>query len=155
MEDIELHQLHIAQIAQELVDANPQVLVTSFSTAPEKLDTGEIPALYSLTSSATRTNQFGEREEYLTRVYRVQVAVVPTGQATPTEREKLCRDLLEKVRKQFNRFPRLNDCNGVFTAKVIGDSGVVILPEFGMKFVGFEIRLQVTYVDVIDFAENE
>jgi len=45
--------------------------------------------------------------------------------------------------------------NGVQLAKVLGDSGVVILPEFGYAFVGFEIRLQVEYDDLIEFADNE
>ena len=151
-QDIALHHQYIAEIFSELVEEG--LLVSAYSTAPEKLDTAEIPAQYTLTGSANETNEFGEREEYVVRVYRVQVSVIPTGQANPTEREQLGRELLERCRKQLKRFTQLNDCPRVYEHRVLGDSGIVILPEFGMKYVGFEIRLEVTYSELIDFADN-
>lgn len=156
MENIELHQKHFAEIFDMLLDDNDvKLLKTTFSTAPEKLDTAEIPAQYTLTGSGNETNQFGESEEFITRIYRVQVAVLPTGQATPTARETLCRELLEKCRKHLKRYPLLNQCERVYRMRVLSDSGVVILPEFGQKYVGFEIRAEVQYADVINFAEQE
>ena len=150
MEDIELHQKHIAQIFSLLTDVKK-----TFDTAPEKLDTAELPAQFTFTGTADSTDEFGESEDYVARIYRIQFAVIPTGQATPTRREQLCRDLLEKARKHLKKYPSLKQCDRVFKAEVIGDSGVVVLPEFGMAFVGFEIRLRVTYADVITIENQE
>lgn len=156
MNDIELHQAAIAEICAEVVDGESLIgLTTTFSTAPEKLDSEELPAQYSLTSAGNESNEYGESEEYLKRVYRVQVAVLPIGQATPTLRETLCRDLIERTRRQLKRYPFLKNTAGVARARVLGDSGVVVLPEFGMAFVGFEIRIEVTYAEIVNFAEQE
>lgn len=156
MNDIELHQTAIAAIcAEKKLGVSLTGITSTFATAPEKLDTEELPAQYSLTSGGTESNEYGENEEYVKRVYRVQIAVLPIGQATPTARETLCRDLLEKTRMQLKRYPFLNDTERVARARVLGDSGVVILPEFGMAFVGFEIRVEVTYAELINFAEQE
>jgi len=97
MSDIALHHQAIAEICNALKVTNG--LMKTFATAPEKLDTAELPAQYTLTGSGTDSNVFGETEEYVKRVYRVQVAVIPIGQATPTIRETKCRELLELVRK--------------------------------------------------------
>lgn len=160
MSDIANHHRAIAEIGTEIIGANK--LTTAFATAPEKLDTAELPALYTLTGAATNDEStFGENEERITRMYRVQVAVIPTGQATPTIRETTCRELLELVSKQLSKHPFLKNTAsstsnlGVEEAQVVGDSGIVILPEFGMNFVGFEIRLKVTYVQEREFADQE
>lgn len=150
MSDIALHQQAIAGIFEGFTG-----LKKAFEIAPSKLDTAELPALYTLTGSGNDSNQYGESEEYTSRTYRIQIAVIPIGQATPEIRETLCRDLMENVRRELKRYPSLDGTEGVERARVIGDSGIVILPEFGMKFVGFEIRLQVTYSELIEFAENE
>lgn len=149
-QDIALHHTKIAGICSSV-----QGMKKTFSTAPVKLDTEELPAQYTLTGSANELTVFGENEEYVRRTYRVQVAVLPTGQANAEAREKACRELLEKTRKQLNRYPMLNNCDRVLKSKVVSDSGVVVLPEFGQAFVGFEVRLQVDYFEEIDFAEQE
>jgi len=100
-----LHHAGIAKIGQDLVTAGK--LTKSFSTAPEKLDTAELPALYTLTGSAVDNEDYGEREENTVRTYRIQVPVIPTGQATPTIRETQCRTLLEVVRKELKKHPQL------------------------------------------------
>lgn len=150
-DDITKHQEAIALICREVTE-----IKKAFSTAPEKLDTAELPAAYSLTSSATDSETtYGEKESDVKRVYRIQVAVLPIGQATPTLRETKCRSLLDKVRKQFKKHPLLKNVEFVQNATVLGDSGVVILPEFGMMFVGFEIRLQVEYTEIVDIDPLE
>lgn len=160
MSDIANHHAAIAEIGNEIV--GPNQLTKTFATAPEKLDSVELPALYTLTGSATNDEQMlGEKEERITRMYRVQVAVVPIGLATPTLRETKCRELLELVSKQLSKHPFLKNTAdstsnlGVEEARVVGDSGIVILPEFGQKYVGFEIRLSVIYIQERAFADGE
>src|SRR5688572_23188807 len=117
-QDIALHHQYIAGIFDELKSEG--ILKSTYSTAPEKLDTAEIPAQYTLTGSANETDEFGENEEYIVRIYRVQVAVIPTGQANPTAREQLGRELLERCRKQLKRFTQLNGCPRVNEHRVLG-----------------------------------
>ncbi len=127
-----------------------------FDLAPENLDTAQLPAAYSLLGSATYDEaEDGEKWDTVTRVYRVQVPVLPTGQATPNLRESLCQPLLESVVNKLSGYPTLGNTAWVEKSKIISDSGIVVLPEFGAKFVGFEIRLQVKYNILRTFAAGE
>jgi hypothetical protein len=155
MNFIILHREKIQEIGRTIEDFADENV---FALAPAKLDTAELPALYSLTGSAQYNESArGETWEEVTRLYRIQVPVVPTGQATPELRESLCQPLIEKVVYTFNEYPTLNNCanvraNGV---SVLSDSGIVVLPEWGAKYVGFEVRLQVIYDVPRVFAPGE
>lgn len=141
----------IGEIGEELTE-----IKSSYGLAPKKLDTAELPALYPLTGSAEYSESLlGEHYLAETRTYRIQVAVLPIGQADANERESLCRPLLELVRNKFGSHPSLKNTERVQEANVVSDSGVVILPEWGASFVGFEVRLRVLSHILRMFAEGE
>lgn len=139
--EIELHRTAIKTIF-----TNFSGITKAFDVVPEKLDTAELPALWSFTGQAPHNETlFGQNILSYERIYRIQVAVLPTGQATPTLRELKVAPLIESVSEELEAYPMLKNTAGVQEAKVMSDSGIVILPEFGASFVGFEIRLQVKY----------
>lgn len=122
---------------------------------PGKLDTADLPAVYTLTGAATDDFQSGGSDsDRETRVYRVQVAVLPVGQGTPAERETRCAPILVAVKDALRARPHLGVAF-VERAVVLGDSGIVILPEFDGAFIGFEIRLQVTELLGRTYADLE
>lgn len=148
---ITLHRTAIAAIG-----ANITGITKAFIIPPAKLDTADLPALYVLTSSAN--NDFeadGDELVEKVRTYRIQVAGIPTGQADPETREGLLAPIIEAVVIAFSSYPNLNNTAGVQESLPKSDSGIVILPEYGMQFVGFEVRLQVTYVADRQFALSE
>lgn len=113
-------------------------IVSADDPPPEKLDSAEMPALYVFTGPATYdTSTYGFHRE--TRQYRVRVAVAPEGQATPPVIETRVRTLLPLVSAALIATPTLN--RAAWQATVVGDSGVILLPEYGA--VGFELRLEV------------
>ena len=137
-------------------------IITSFNIAPAVLDTAHLPALYPLTgASVDSESTYGETIDHSIRTFRVQVAVLPIGQANAEERETSCRPLLSEVRKVFKSHPALRSLispdgvPGIQRSRVISDSGIVVLPEWGAKYVGFEIRLQVEYTVERVFSSNE
>lgn len=150
---ITLHRQAIKGIGETV-----EGLVKVFDLAPEKLDSSELPALYPLTSQASYNESIkGEFFEEATRVYRVQVPVIPLGLANPQDRESMCQPLIEAVVRTFQGYPTLGNCpyvraNGV---SVLSDSGIVVLPEWGAKYVGFEVRLQVIYDYPREFSDGE
>ena len=155
IEYIPLHIAAIQTIGRTIVEFDDNNV---FALVPANLDTAQLPALYSLTGSATyNESTMGEWFEEVTRIYRIQVPVVPIGQANPETRESLCRPLIEKTAYTFNQYPTLGNCQGVRAngVRVLSDSGIVVLPEWGAKFVGFEIRLQVVYDVPREFAPGE
>lgn len=121
---------------------------------PPNPTTARLPLLYILNGSAqyndTIADQVGTR-----RVFRVQVAVLPTGQGDPNTREKTCRPVLEAVVQKYQTYYRLHDLDFVERLRVVSDSGIVVLPEYGYKFIGFEIQIEVTYFAVRPFADDE
>lgn len=152
-DQITLHRAAIKSIGQTITG-----LITVFDLAPEKLDSAELPALYPLTSQASYNQAVkGESMVEVVRVYRVQVPVIPIGLANPQTRESMCQPLIESVVNKYQGYPTLNNCafvraNGV---SVLSDSGIVVLPEWGAKYVGFEIRLQVIYYVPRTYAAGE
>jgi hypothetical protein len=109
---------------------------------PATLDTAKMPALFTWTGPATYRD-LGDDWIEETRLYRVQVAVVKVGEATPDVREKRCRPLLDAARETFFKYPQLSQTLRVQEARPLGDSGIVVLPEYGGSHIGFELRLQV------------
>jgi len=121
-----------------VIGATVTGIVQATDPPPEKIDSAEMPALYVFTGPATYdTSTYGFHRE--TRQYRVRVAVAPEGQATPPVIETRVRTLLPLVNATFIAAPTLN--RTVLQATVLGDSGVILLPEYGA--VGFELRLEV------------
>lgn len=125
--------------------------VTSGSTAytlrasdppPDKLDTAQLPAAWVFTGPAV-DEWSGHTLGQVTRQYAVQVAVLPVGQSTPGQREQRTRPFVEAVRARLAANPQLG--GGVpwlLRASITGDSGLVLLPEFGGNYIGFELRLE-------------
>jgi hypothetical protein len=120
---------------------------TAFALAPTNIDSSQLPALYSFTSSSTiDTETLGDGVPLVRRTMRVQVAVIPIAEGDPTQREAKCRPLIDEAIDQFLAYPQLGGVAGVQLAEPVSDSGIVVLPEWGSKFIGFEIRLEVNYV---------
>ena len=148
---IALHKTAIATIAGTVTG-----ITKAFEYSPAKIDTAELPALYILTGDANNDFEIiGDDMVQTTRTYRLQVACVPTGQASAETREALIPPIIEATVNKFAGAPFLNGTIGVKNSLPKSDSGIVVLPEFGMMFVGFEVRLQVTYVVERQYLEFE
>lgn len=109
--------------------------------APAKLDTAQLPAAWVLTGQSLDT--WDADYGYEARQYQVQVAVLPTGQSTVEERERRCRPWIAKVRDTLAGVPTLNGTLAVRKQIVLGDTGIIPLPEYGGVFIGFVLRVQV------------
>lgn len=143
--------------AQSVAVGSETYTVRAFDPPPAKLDTADLPACYAFTGAGTDDWQSGGSDaDRETRLYRVQCAVLPEGQATPELREGRCRPLIVWLRDRLASYPLLaTDAAGVAGIErtlVLGDSGIVILPEWDGKFIGFEVRLQVAEVIARTYA---
>jgi hypothetical protein len=125
--------------------------VTSGSTAyalrasdppPAKLDTAQLPAAWTFTGAA-QDDWSAHAVGQVTRQYAVQVAVLPVGQSTPEQREQRTRPFIEAVRARLAAHPRLGgNVPWLERVRVTGDSGIILLPEYGGIYIGFELRLE-------------
>jgi hypothetical protein len=79
-----------------------------------------------------------------TRVYRIVVVVMPIGQGETAEAEDKSRDLIHAVKEHYRARHSLEDLAGVQNTRVLGDSGVIVLPEYSGKYFGFEVLLEVS-----------
>jgi hypothetical protein len=113
---------------------------------PPKLDTANLPALWAFTGPAVNDDEvLGEGMILTSRSIRVQVAVIPLGRGDPATRESLCRPLLEAVREKYYTTSSLRSLAWIQDVRVMGDSGIVVLPEYGSQYIGFEVRLEVLH----------
>lgn len=114
---------------------------------PPNWDTAALPGHYILTGGADDESMGGDGEvTQETRVLRIQIPVVPVGQATAHERETRSRAMLDTIKQRYRVVCRTARIAGVRSMRVMGDSGVVVLPEYDSQFVGFEIRLEVKII---------
>lgn len=148
----------IEQICSTLADIGREAagICTVFDPPPPNLESGALPALYVFTGSATHNDAaLGPNLVQVTRTLRVQVAVIPTGAGDPKTRESACRPLLDAVMAAYWKHPHLNQTARVRSARVVSDSGVVLLPEWGMRFIGFEVRVEVVTIEPRAIAKGE
>lgn len=124
-----------------------------FNPPPANLQSADLPALFTWTGSASHGDGLGEHFVETTRRFYVQVAVISTGQGDPNTREALARPLMEATLAQFRKYTRFSSIDWVERVKVVSDSGIIILPEYGGKYIGFEIALDVTYIAPANLQE--
>src|SRR5690349_14294782 len=105
------------------VSANESYSFHGADPLPPKIDTAEMPLVYTLTGPATDANDAGEDFDRETRTYFIQCAVLKTGQGTPDERETRCRPLLIALKDALKSYPHLGAAY-VERATVAGDSGI-------------------------------
>lgn len=114
---------------------------------------GNLPLLYVLSGPALHDD--AEQIVEITRTFRVQVAVIPTGLGDPNAREKACRPLLDAVTEKYRSYYRLASVDFVERVRVVRDSGIVVLPEYGYKYIGFEVQVEVIYFAPRSFTTGE
>lgn len=147
---------------KRIAEAIPPVTVSASETysfhganpLPPKIDTAEMPLVYTLTGPAVDSNVAGEEFNYETRLYYVQCAVLKVGQGTPNERETRCRPLLIALKDALSANPHLGAAY-VELSDVKGDSGIVILSEYDGLNIGFQITLAVIERTPRPFAAYE
>ena len=138
------------------IGAGVSGITTAYDPPPVELPSDMLPALYAFTGQASyNKSALGPKMLEVTREIRVQVAVIPTGQGDPNTREKDCRPLIDATVAAYQQHPELKKLARVREANVLSDSGVVLLPEWGMKYIGFEIRLQVVTTEPRSIAQGE
>jgi len=126
---------------------------TVFDPLPASVESAHLPALWVFTGPSQQVEELSGHLPITRRIFRVQIAVLPNGQSTPQEREIRCRPLIDAVWAQFRSYPFLGGVDFVHSSRPLSDSGIVILPEFGGKFVGFELRLEVEYIEPVTYKE--
>jgi len=127
---------------------------SAYDPAPNDLNSASLPALWTFTGPASEEESEFEDYVRIDRTMRVQVAVIPTAQGAPATREKKCRPILDAVSAKLRSSPHLG-VNWVENTRVVADSGIVILPEYGGKYIGFEIQYLVTYYQKVSYGANE
>jgi len=143
----------IAQAIKTIGDTISEIQV-AYDPAPNELITADLPSLWVFTGNSSEALSDSADYSMLVRTMRIQVAVIPTAQGLPRERETRCRPVLDAVATAFRQHPHLGT-DWVQSAEIIGDSGIVILPEYSGKFIGFEIQLEVLYYVQRTYALNE
>jgi hypothetical protein len=143
----------LALVGHEITGINSNGV---YDPPPVNLQTANLPALFVWTGTATHDeDNLGESLVETTRRFYAQVAVIPTGQGDPNTRETLIRPLIEAALAAYRKHPKLYGLEWVARVKVGSDSGVIILPEYGGKFIGFEISLDVVYITPRTYASSE
>lgn len=130
--------------------------VKAFDPPPAELITANLPTQYAMLGPAVYDEEkYGDDDVEEQRDFRVCIAVIPEGLGTPDERETRCRPILLAVRSAFQSRPSLNGATGVQRSRVMGDSGIVVLPDYDSLFIGFQLNLRVWLVNERTYATGE
>ena len=122
---------------------------------PPAINSDTLPLLYVRTGPADYERREGEERYIERRTYQVRVAVLAAAHASPSDRETKCRTVLDDVKHTFMKYPQLGLTTGVIRADVVGDSGIITLPDYSGLWDGFEVRLSVSEVRVRTYATGE
>lgn len=122
---------------------------------PGTLDTATLPALYVLIGESIDDSATLGAERILERrEWRIQVAVAPYGEGNIAQIEEAAETLIPNTKAVYHNNPGLDGVNGVQNSRVIGDTGTGMLQEYGGKYVGFEVRLEVEQYVVRQITEG-
>jgi hypothetical protein len=137
-------------------EAIPGVLV-AYAQGPLSLVGANMPCFVNLTRPATVDWEQGSDLGIETRLYAMQLYVMPFGQGVPGEAERKCETFFPLVRITFAARPGLEDLPGIQEAIFLGDSGVIIMsyPLQGERYFGVEYRLQVREVVERSYADYD
>jgi len=130
----------------------------AFAQGPNVINAGDMPLFINLTRAATIDWQQGSDLGFESRLYLMQLYVLPFGQGVPGEGERLCEPFFPLVRDTFAARPSLEQLLGVQETTFMGDGGVTALRyPLGSDslFWGIEFRLQVREVVNRDYADYE
>lgn len=127
-------------------------ITSSVDSPPPAILSAKLPILYVLTGEATDSVAEGTLL-YEVRIFIVRVAVVSVGLASPDGRETRSRPILAAVKNEFRGRPNLGGTRGILDSKVVGDSGIRVNPDYDESFIGFDVFLNVTSVEEVEYKE--
>lgn len=120
-------------------------LTKAVDPPPPVINSAWLPLAYVLTGEGTYDLVTGGSDRIVEpRIYRVRVAVLGIANDTPSERETKGRPVLQGCKNVLSRYPSLLLTQWVQKMELVRDSGIVILPDWGNKWIGFEIQIAVT-----------
>lgn len=134
----------ISQGLINIVKAVPGI-TAGFFPAPPNIETAQLPAAFVFTGS--NTYDAASDISNMVRIFRLQVACIPISQGDPFTRETKIPPLIQTCAHAINAKRETHNIDWVETIRVVTDSGIVILPEYGMKFIGFELQVEVKYIE--------
>ncbi|MCB0207711.1 MAG: hypothetical protein KDJ52_00185 [Anaerolineae bacterium] len=153
--------MSVATVKARLVTIQQNItgVLTAYAQGPNSLSAANMPLFVNLTRKAeVDWKVFGSDMGLETRLYAMQLYVMPFGQGVPGEAEEACELFFPLVRDTFAARPSLEQLLGVQEATFLGDSGVIGLKyplEGGSLYWGIEFRLQVKEVVERTYANSE
>jgi hypothetical protein len=123
---------------------------------PPQIASADVPFVY-VRAGPARHELVREGEDYrrVEREYYVRCATTAKATGTPSQRETIGRAVLADLIATLVKYPKLNATVGVVRADVERDTGIVELPDFDNKWVGFEIRMRVVEQLARTYAAGE
>lgn len=128
--------------------------VNAYDPPPPNLDSVRWPAAYVFVGNADYSYEFGAQEMLETREYEIHVAVAAESTSNLSIREKHIRPLITATRDQLLKYPNLSTA-GVYQQVPQGDSGAILLQEYGGLYVGFTLTINVSELISRTYAAGE
>jgi hypothetical protein len=136
----------VASAVVSIFDANlvEAGLTKAVDPPPPAIQSAWLPLAYVLTGEGIYDFVTGGSYRLVeTRIYKVRVAVLATAHDTPSERETKARPVLQGCKNVLSRYPSLLLTQWVQKMELVRDSGITILPDWGGKWIGFELQISV------------
>jgi hypothetical protein len=134
------------------------VIRKEYAQAPEMINVSDMPLFINLTGRGNPDYvSEGDFHNLETRIYSMRLYVLPVALGIPGEGERLVEPLIETINTFFSARPSLGGLENIFTAYLIGDSGIIQLPyqAGGDLYIGCDFTLQVKELLEFSYAKGE
>lgn len=126
---------------------------TAFAYPPVKLDSAQLPSLYVIPGPAVYRN-WTETKIVIQRDYNLRVPVGTVTSSTPEARIREIDPIITDVLVHFSGLSHMGQTD-IFEMRVLNDTGIRVLSDYGAKFIGFVITIQIEQMKGLNYASNE
>ena len=146
----EVHDIlaRLAVIQREIVDPQSGKTLVAFENVPYTISAVDMPLFVNFVGPLSQNLLMGSdekaREFNETRTFTMTLYHSPYGSGIEGEKMGLITPFFALVYAKFGLYPHLKNIGGAMDAKLVGDSGMTVVPFVSQEYYGVRFTLQTT-----------
>lgn len=145
--DVDKVMTQLAVIEREILNPYDSKALYAYENVPYTISAADMPLFVNYVGALTNSVMVGDDSDGRTfndtRLYKLTLFHSPFGSGVEGEKMGLLTPFFALVYNTFGKYPHLKLQGGVIEAKLVGDSGMMIVKFINQEYYGVNFTLQV------------